>query len=222
MKQKIRDILQSHMLFRECSDSLFDQLISDAQLRNYATEQTLKDYNEEPFLAIIIEGEATVHTQDIHNDLLLRILRSGDTFGVAHLFGQSTMMSRVTAQKPTVALCISADTMRHALTVDNALAVRYIEFLSDRIRFLNQRIATLTAGTAERRLAAWLDAVIPETTNQMILPLPMNRLADTLAVGRASLYRAFDELTLAGYIKRTNKTITLIDRAAMRQENGLV
>ena len=104
---------------------------------------------------------------------------------------------------------------------DGDLAMRYIDFLSDRIRFLNRRIATLTAGSAERRLAAWLDTVMPDSTDRIVLPFPVNRLADTLGLGRASLYRAFDDLTASGYLTRDGKTVILHDRTAMRQANGL-
>ena len=43
----------------------------------------------------------------------------------------------------------------------------------------------------------------------------MTDLANTLDVGRASLYRAFDKLTDDGFIKRNEDTIIIVDRQAM-------
>ena len=214
-------MLRQHPLFKGCPDTLLAQLSQDARTLSFTPGDALKSYDERPFLCIILSGEVTVHTKDENNDLLLRILSVGDTFGVANLFGHEPMITRVTAHKDTTALCISEEAMRKAITADGELAMRYITFLSDRIRFLNRRIATLSAGSAERRLAAWLDAVIPENADRYELPMPMNRLADTLGVGRASLYRAFDDLTAAGYLQRDGKVLVLIDRAAMRQGCGL-
>lgn len=213
--------LRQHRLFEQCSDALLAILAEGAHLQTYAVGDALKGYNDEPFLCIVLEGEAAVHTHDEHNDLLLRILREGDIFGVANLFGKAPTITHVTAQKPTTALCIGEEAMRRAIGTDGDLAMRYIDFLSDRIRFLNRRIATLTAGSAERRLAAWLDTVMPDSTDRIVLPFPVNRLADTLGLGRASLYRAFDDLTASGYLTRDGKTVILHDRTAMRQANGL-
>ena len=39
-----------------------------------------------------------------------------------------------------------------------------------------------------------------------------------LNVGRASLYRAFDKLIADGYIKKDGKTITLLDRNALKDQ----
>ncbi len=220
-KSNILYRLYRHPLFEGCAASVLTMVASAAQVQTFAVGAPIKGETDTPLLCVILEGEATVHTRDEHNDLLLRILRPGDTFGVATLFGHSPTVTRITALKSSTALCIDEDVMRRAICADGALAMRYIEFLSDRIRFLNRRIATLSAGSAERRLAAWLDAVIPPSVNEFSLPLPLNRLADTLGVGRASLYRAFDELTLAGYLIRDGKTVRLSNRDAMQRDYSL-
>lgn len=219
--QIIQQTLRQHPLFKECTPLLLEQMSKEATLRFFAAGDTLKKYNERPFLCIILSGEASVHTKDENNDLLLRMFRAGDTFGVANLFGHRPPVTRVDATKPTEAICISEDILRRALMSDGALAIRYIGFLSDRICFLNRRISTLSAGSAERRLAAWLDAVVPQETIEYELPLPMNRLADTLGLGRASLYRAFDELIGLGYLTRNSRKICLPNRDAMLGHYGL-
>ena len=107
------------------------------------------------------------------------------------------------------------------LSVLTALPLNYVAFLSDRIRFLNRRLACLGAGSAARRLAAWLDASIPDGAAEYELPLSLSRLPDALGVSRASLYRALDELEAAGHIARSGRHISLPDRERMRRAFGL-
>ena len=98
------------------------------------------------------------------------------------------------------------------LESDRAVLYNYIEFLSDRIRFLNKKIRFFTSGSAERRLALYLDSFNEE---KIELEAGMSAIADMLDIGRASLYRAFDKLTEDGFILRDKDTVTLINRTEM-------
>ena len=210
-RQTIKNALLAHPLFADCSSSLLERVAQDSRLSEFATGDVIKSYDDKPILCIIVSGEVFVHSKDGNADLLLRVLRPGDTLGVATLFGQHGIspITRVTAASPTTALCISEETMRHLLMCDSALAMRYIDFLADRIRFLNRRISCLGAGSAEKRLCAWLDSVIPTgvASYTYTLRVPMSQLADILGLGRASLYRAFDDLTAQGILQRDGKDI---------------
>ncbi len=218
--QHITDILKAHPLFSQCSNALLDTAADGCRLSDFASGEVIKSYDDTPILCIIVKGEVLVHGKEGAADLLLRILRPGDTFGVASLLGQhgGDPVTRVTASTPTQALCMSEETLRSLLLSDSALAMRYIDFLADRIRFLNRRISCLGAGSAEKRLCAWLDSVIPEGMDSWdhTLRLSMSRLADVLGLGRASLYRALDTLSEQGLISREGKVIRIPDRAALR------
>jgi DNA-binding MarR family transcriptional regulator len=92
----------------------------------------------------------------------------------------------------------------------------FLEFLSGKIRFLNRKIVTLTAGSAERRLAYFLDTSIPEGKDDTAeITVQMNSLCEMLNLGRASLYRAADRLCEEGFIERIGKTIRIINRKGM-------
>ena len=95
----------------------------------------------------------------------------------------------------------------------------YLAFLSEKIRYLNRKIVTLTAGSAERRLAYFLDTSIPENAADIpTITVPMNSLAEMLNLGRASLYRAADRLSEEGFIERDGKTIKVINRKGMMEK----
>ncbi len=215
---EILRILSQHFLFSSCPPSLLESAAAGCCVKDFTPGQVLSQYDEPPSLCILLTGAAAVYTPGEENDFLLRELHAGDTFGVANLFAAAPTVTRVVAVRPTCALCMKEDTVRHLLENDSALSMRYIGFLSDRIRFLNRRIACLGAGSAANRLAAWLDAAAPEGITSFTLPLPLNRLADTLSLGRASLYRAFHELSSSGYLVRDGRSITFMDRAGMRRE----
>ncbi len=82
----------------------------------------------------------------------------------------------------------------------------YVTFLSDRIRFLNRRLSTLTAGQTDGKLWRYLLAHRGED-GVVSLPGGMTGLAETLNMGRSSLYRSLDALTAAGRICRQGKQI---------------
>ncbi len=219
-KQTIKKTLSAHFLFSPCSSELLDIAAQGCQLLNFKTGEIIKGYDAKPILCIILSGQVYVHSKDGHHDLLLRILRPNDTFGVATLFGQHNCdtVTRITASTATSVLCISEATMRSLLAQDADLAMRYIEFLADRIRFLNARIACLGASTAEGKLCAWLDSVMPSSEGDCTytIGIPMKKLADLLGLGRASLYRAFDTLTDSGILSKNGATIHVPHREALR------
>lgn len=228
----LKNILADHFLFGGCSPALIDRAAAGCSVVCFDSGQAVSlppdcpdkegAGSDMPFLSIILRGTAAVYAPGEGSECLLRVLHTGDTFGVANLFSPVRSVTRVVAVKPLRLLCMEQDTVRELLTADPALAMRYIGFLSDRIRFLNRRLACLSAGSAPRRLAAWLDTTAPDDAACFSVPLSLSRLADALSLGRATLYRAFDELEEKGYVHREGKNILFLDRAGMRQDFGLL
>ena len=210
-------VLTALPLFAGCPpDVLAKVLLPDCRMATYEAGESIRQYDDPPVLCILTAGSASVHTPGEGSECLLRVL-----FGVATLFAASPAVTRVTAEQPTRVLIVSEAAVRALLTGTPAFALNYVAFLSDRIRFLNRRLACLGAGSAARRLAAWLDASIPDGAAEYELPLSLSRLPDALGVSRASLYRALDELEAAGHIARSGRHISLPDRERMRRAFGL-
>ena len=89
------------------------------------------------------------------------------------------------------------------------VAENYVRFLSDRIRFLNLRLSTLTAGQADGKLWRWLLAHRDEN-GVVTVTDGMSELAERLDMGRSSLYRSLDALTEVGRIRREKKKIYIL------------
>ena len=164
-------------------------------------------------IGIILRGKAEVFSADPGKDVLLRTISVGDMFGVSKLFGKADSLStRVISKGGTRVLYISGEALSQMLENDKTIMYNYIRFMEDRIRFLNEKIMYFTAGSTERRLALYLASLNKKSIR---LSISLTDLANTLDVGRASLYRAFDKLNEDGYIIKSEKIILIMNREEM-------
>lgn len=162
------------------------------------------------YLAVILRGKGEIFSADPGKDVLLHTVSVGDTFGCSKLFEKGeSLATRVVSKGGTRVLFISESSLCQMLENDKTIMYNYIRLVSDRVRFLNEKIMYFTAGSTERRLALYLTSLNKKTIR---LTISMTDLANTLDVGRASLYRAFDKLSDDGYIIRSEKIILIMDR----------
>lgn len=169
-------------------------------------------------LGIFLNGMAQVEKPTAEGKgVALRQMRRGDVFGAATLFGSSgRYVTQILAVVDCTVLFLPQDAIETLLQKYPVTARNYIEFLSDRIRFLNSKIDSFTAQGAEGRLAKYLLSQ-PRTAGSLVLTVSMGRLANELDIGRASLYRAFERLIDAGAIEREGKTIRFLDENLLVQ-----
>ncbi len=215
-KQKsLLTALCTHPLFADCEATLMEALAGGCfQSNSYAPGDLIcSPETHEKQMLFLLAGSAAVYSADAGRSLLLRRLSPGDITGVSNLFSEEPFVSRVIAEKRCTVLSLSAAHFGKMLEKDPVLLRHYISFLSERIRYLNRKILFLTAGSAERKLAHFLDSATP--TDEDRLTLSMNSLCEMLDLGRASLYRAADTLESEGFIAREGKTIKLLDRRKM-------
>ncbi len=166
-------------------------------------------------IGIVLSGELKACKPGTDGtSLLLNTFFSGGVFGVAGLFNNAKhYVSEVAAVKRSRVLFLP-QTLLHRLFEQNfMIAENYISYLSNRICFLNSRIDNFTGGSAECRLAAFLLSLSAQSENPLLFDLPctVTQLANTLDVGRASLYRAMDALSGAQVIRRSGRKMTIVD-----------
>lgn len=211
----ISALLRDIPLFCGCQTETLDRLCQGAVLKYKPGEIIYSPESLDKKLIIIIDGSAEVLSADGQKKVLLRTLGSKDTVGIANLFSDEPFVSNIIAQKSCTALEIPRDVFALCLEDDGVLMRRYLSLLSEKICYLNKKIICLTAGSAERRLAIYLDTV--SSSDSFVLPVSLTSLSEMLDLGRASLYRAFDRLEGDGFIKRDGKRITLSKREKMLQ-----
>ncbi|HIW73621.1 MAG TPA: Crp/Fnr family transcriptional regulator [Firmicutes bacterium] len=170
-------------------------------------------------LGVLLSGRAEVTRTQGGRRVLMNRLGPGDSFGAAALYGGGeAYVTEIRAVAGCRVLFLSQEAVGGMIRREPRVAENYIRFLSDRIRFLNRRIAGFTGGAADRRLARWLAERAGED-GEVRLP-GMTALADALNVGRSSLYRSVDSLADAGLLRREGRKIFIVDIDRLREAAG--
>ncbi len=206
-----------HPLLQDIDRTLWERL-SDEGLcpvrRFHAGEEIRTPTSDSDGLGIVLSGSAIAYTPHPIKKVMLRTFTAGAVFGISDWYDNARpSLSRIEAKEDTEVLTVRPEAVRLLIEESRAFREHYISFLTGRIRFLNQKIGYLTAGSAEIKLSHYLLSL--GETQTVALPLSMSALAEMLDLGRASLYRAFDTLTEDGFISKQGKTITLHDRDGM-------
>ncbi len=195
-------------LFQGLSADEMDRCLGMAatQEQAYAKGDVVYDVqNVHRALAFVLEG----HLRVFHGKVVMNDLHPGDVFGAAALFGSTEPYhSTVVAVTDCRLLLIPQETVSQWMAEIPKVGENYVRFLSDRIRFLNRRLSTLTAGPTDDKLWRYL---LAHRNADGVVALPgMTELAERLDMGRSSLYRSLDALTDAGRIRRMDKHTILI------------
>ena len=162
--------------------------------------------NYERALGILLTGKAEAVAQE---KSALTTFLTGATFGAAALFGGEEYVSVIRATTDCRVQFLPEEVLRKLFADYPQTAVNYIVFLSDKVRFLNRKIATYTSGGAAGRLYYWLGANCDEA-GHLPAGVTMTMLAKMLNIGRTSLYRALEELEKKGLLKKQNGEVILL------------
>ncbi len=162
-------------------------------------------------LGLVAEGSVKAYSGD--SDSLINVIPEGGVFGVASMFGADDQYcSKVVAGKHCKIIFFSESLVLQLIYEDRMVMLNYINFLSNKVRFLNKKIATYTADSAKSKLLRYLMGLAEQqnsTKGEVVLPISCQQLAETLNMGRASLYRAFEELETDGIAIKKGKTVKI-------------
>lgn len=185
--------------------------VSDCTAAEYEKNEVVYDKtNFSRSLGIVLEGRLRVTKENADKrPIVMSTLQRGAMFGAAALFNsEPEYATKITAIEHSRVLFLPQRLIKRMIEREPEIAENYIRYLSERILFLNRKIYFLTAGTAEQRLAGFLlDNLAVGEFSEM--PMTMHRLADALNMSRASLYRAFDELTASGAVSKQGKLVCI-------------
>lgn len=201
------DILGRSFLFVQVSPPQIAQhcapLVAETIL---AGEAIYSQHHFRPAVAILLSGQAEVKNCD---QVVLNSILSGDCFGVAAVFHPvEEYVTTVVAMTEVTLVYLTDQWLQALFAAEPVTAVNYISFLSQKICFLNRKIDSFTANTAQDAVVLWLTRHRIES-RVALPPGGYTRLAKELNLGRASLYRALDALEAGGKIVRERKAILL-------------
>lgn len=205
--KNIIEMLRMNALFSSVKDEDLVELAS-----NYCTEKVYKKgsvifskASNEKCIGIILKGTAQVEQEHI----VVSRLNAADIFGAVTLYGKNEVFANnITAVSDCKVAFMDKEGIDTLVSKSPRFAKKYIEYLSQRIYFLNKKIETYTSPTADEKLYAYLLSVC--IGNTVEINLRMTELANELNLSRASLYRAFNELEEKQKIIKAGKHIKII------------
>ena len=212
MKREHKEIIFSLKLFEGCERELIEKIIISGGTAKFFRSGEAMETGDSPSVGILLSGRGVIYSSDKGRQTLLRFISPGSAVGVASLFAAEPPATRIEAcgDGKSEMFFIGRDAFEELLTKNSAFRINLIKFLADRVSFLNSKIDTVTAGSAERKLAIFIKNSPVNDEGVIELGMSMTALAHALDIGRASLYRAFDSLEESGIIKRDKSLITLI------------
>lgn len=209
------ELLEGTFLFRGAPEAARAALTDSRALRQTAAKGTVI-YDPSHFrrcLGVVLEGRVQVSK----GALIMSVLGRGDLFGAAALFYQRPdYATTLTARTRCRLLLLPQELVEECMERWPQVGRSYVTYLSQRIWFLSEKIDSLTAGTAGRKVAQYLLA--HEEDGAVVLDCSATGLAGRLGVSRASLYRALEDLQEQGIIARQRRTIRVLDQRALEHQ----
>lgn len=160
-------------------------------------------------IGFIVSGSAFAVSNN-QNETYLKTFKENMCFGVAAVFGNGERyISTITAYTDCEILFITEPDLRQIFEKFPQTAVNYITFLSDKVRFLNNKLSVVSCMNAEDTVLTYLSGAT-DSDGYATLPKNMTLFAKTLGLSRATLYRVLDTLEQNGTILKENNKLKVI------------
>ncbi len=214
---EILQILKQNFILGKADEQLLLNMITDGAVRIDSFgigDEICSPRTKINAVGIMLSGTATVLPLSEGGNTLLKTLCPNEMFGISNLFSDTLPFPTIiTSKAESSVLFIDKNSFKYLIDTDKNALEAYICVLNNKIAYLNQKISTLTAGSAEKRLALYLAE--NECNGLFSSDLSMSSLSDMLNIGRASLYRALDTLIQNGLISKQGKKIFIHDKNAL-------
>lgn len=217
-KSGLSAVLRSCALFKNMTERTERVLLSLPE-SDFSSGDTVDGGDFIPRLGIVTKGKVHIMGRGSGKKVLLNRIEKGGVFGAASAFYEAReSVSTVLAATACKVLFVPRDILSELLENDSFVASEYIKLLSEKIYFLNKRILSFTAKSADAALASFLAERAKEGDT---LKLPMTKLAAALDIGRTTLYRALDSLVACGAICCDGKEITVLNKEILEKRAEL-
>ncbi len=212
MVEKDWNVIAASALFCGCDKAHLPRLLEEAG----GYQSDFEPQEVIPFLqeghgrvGIVLRGKVRVFSSE-DKQTLLNCLEPGAMLGVSSLYTANGAADTFMTAAVATRILFFDETMLDPIWENPVTRKNLIFFLSGRIRFLTEKIASFTSPDTETKLARYLKKNMDE--NAVVSGFRSYcELAKTLHLGRASLYRALDKMEESGFIRRQGKTICILN-----------
>ncbi len=170
-------------------------------------------------LAFIYDGECTVIKPDNSGSTItFNRLKKGGTFGITTIFSNNKMFpTTVRASTNCSVLFIDYGDLMSIIEKNSDVSINIMKFMTTRIEYLNQRVASFSSGSVEKKLAAYLLEQMKKY-NSLQFHFNKKQSAEAIGCGRASLYRAAKSFETLELINIEKNEINIIDPIGLERK----
>ena len=213
MREKFKFLLEKTFLFSGLKEETTGKIFSEIKLDilKFSSGETIfspSDY--EAKIGFVYSGECVAKRVNSEgNTVPLNTLHEGQSFGIMAVLSKEEFPTYIVSKGHSSVIFISKEEFYKILRRYPTVAMNVINFLAERVCFLNRKIATFSQDNVEKKLASYLTTY--SNQNGLEVSLNCKQPADAINASRASLYRALTSLSESGLIKNENKKIIILN-----------
>lgn len=210
----MKNFLSKTFLFDGLSDALLDDLLQNQPpyILEFRRGDLIYPTNNTPEgVGFVLNGRCEIRrTKSDGGRVVLNILGENDSFGILSIFSEEKFPTQIYASVNCKILFFSREKIIHFVNNYSQISINLIKFLTSRVNFLNNKIATFSSDSVDEKLAAFL---LYEVSRFKCCEFPFNvkKTAEEISVGRASVYRSISLFESNKIIKFNNKKIFILD-----------
>ena len=157
IRQTESNLIKSLPLFKDVSDTHFEELVSSAFLQRFPQGIVLIQEGDLPdFLHIVVEGSVELFAQHNGHETALDIMQPVTTFILAAVIRDEVYLKSARTLTPTQILMIPAQAVRDVFDRDAAFARAIVNELAVRYRCVVRSLKNEKLRTSAERLANWI------------------------------------------------------------------
>jgi len=217
------EIISENPLFRGISSSDIEVLFKNGiyQVKKFKPKDIVAIQGGPcNYLMIIVSG--TVQGQMVDSSgrlIVIEEISAPFAIAVAFIYAEKNELPvSIVALRDSTILFVRRDYFTDILQQNKMVLLNYLTVISNRSKFLSDKIHFLTFRTIKSKIADFLLKQLKQSGTRVIfLEETQQELADIFGVARPSLARTFKEMEDEGLINVERKKITLLDEPKLKR-----
>ena len=221
MNQDYKEFLSKVFLFRDINIEAISKLCDKLayEISDYLKDEVIYSPSDAiKKIGFVYSGECGVfkHRQDGSFVCINRLTKQAPMGIISVLSGGDEFPTYIKAIKQSRVIFIDKEQFIKLIESCSQISLNVINFLCNRIIFLNDKISTYSSGNIEEKIVNHILSCSKNNQSNSII-FNKKQASEAVGCGRASLYRALDALQSEGLIKLDNKNLIILDREGLER-----